>query len=115
MLSSPFFAERGYSSPRHGSLRRHVVSDDGDYHQQSTTARRYRPPMNPFNADLSKAKTFARLETGTLKDVTDDYYYGCFCTSCLHTARLSLAKLRVHLGGRLSLDKNPRTPEVETE
>jgi hypothetical protein len=30
--------------------------------------------MNPFNADLSKA-AYATLETGTLKDVTDDYYY----------------------------------------
>jgi hypothetical protein len=39
---------------------------------------------------------YARLETSTLKDVTDDYYYGCHCTSCLHTARLSLSKLRDH-------------------
>lgn len=54
--------------------------------------------MNPFDADLSKAKTFACLETATLKDVTDDYYYGCHCTSCLHTARLSLSRLRAHLG-----------------
>ena len=54
--------------------------------------------MNPFHADLSKAKAFARLETATLKDVTDDYYYGCHCTSCLHTARLSLSRLRSHLG-----------------
>ncbi|MHB8477863.1 MAG: hypothetical protein ACYDBZ_16420 [Steroidobacteraceae bacterium] len=41
---------------------------------------------------------YARLETATLKDVTDDYYYGCSCQSCLHTARLSLSKLKVHLG-----------------
>jgi hypothetical protein len=54
--------------------------------------------MNPFNADLSKAVTYATLEAGTLKDVTDEFYYGCHCTSCLHTARLSLSKLRSHLG-----------------
>jgi hypothetical protein len=41
---------------------------------------------------------FARLETATLKDVNDDYYYGCSCRSCLHTARLSLSKLRARLG-----------------
>ena len=41
---------------------------------------------------------YARLETALLKDVTDDYYYGCHCTSCLHSARLSLSKLRAHLG-----------------
>jgi hypothetical protein len=48
---------------------------------------------------------YARLETGTLKDVTDDYYYGCSCTSCLHTARLSLSKLRSHLGADFPLRK----------
>jgi hypothetical protein len=48
---------------------------------------------------------YARLETGTLKDVTDDYYYGCSCQSCLHTARLSLSKLRSHLGGDFPLRK----------
>ena len=61
--------------------------------------------MNPFNADLSKAQTFARLESATLKDVTDDYYYGCSCQSCLHAARLSLSKLRAHLGGDYPLVK----------
>jgi hypothetical protein len=61
--------------------------------------------MNPFDADLSKLTTYARLETATLKDVTDDYYYGCHCTSCLHTARLSLSKLRAHLGGDYPLIK----------
>jgi len=61
--------------------------------------------MNPFDADLSKAKSFARLETGTLKDVTDDYYYGSSCQSCLHTARLSLSKLRAHLGADSPLRK----------
>jgi hypothetical protein len=61
--------------------------------------------MNPFDADLSKAATYARLETGTLKDVSDEYYYGCHCTSCLHTARLSLSKLRTHLGADFPLIK----------
>jgi hypothetical protein len=48
---------------------------------------------------------YARLETALLEDVTDDYYYGCSCTSCLHTARLSLSKLRAHLGGDFPLRK----------
>ena len=61
--------------------------------------------MNPFDADLSKTAIYARLETALLKDVTDDYYYGCHCTSCLHTARLSLSKLRSHLGGDFPLIK----------
>jgi hypothetical protein len=46
---------------------------------------------------------FARLETALLKDVTDDYYYGCSCQSCLHTTRLSLSKLRTHLGADFPL------------
>jgi hypothetical protein len=40
----------------------------------------------------------ARLETAALKDVTDEYYYGCSCQSCLHSARLSLSKLKIQLG-----------------
>jgi len=44
---------------------------------------------------------YARLETGTLSDVTDDYY-GCSCQSCLHAARLSLPRLRAHLGGNFA-------------
>ena len=63
-------------------------------HQQSTTPRLYIPRVE-----------YARLETGTLKDVTDDYYYGCSCQSCLHTARLSLSKLRSHLGADFPLRK----------
>ena len=61
--------------------------------------------MNPFDTDLSKARTFARLETATLKDVTDDYYYRCHCTSCLHTARVRFSKLRAHLGDDFPLIK----------
>ena len=48
---------------------------------------------------------YTRLETGTLNDVNDDYYYGCSCQSCLHTARLSLSKLRAHLGDDFPLRK----------
>ena len=48
---------------------------------------------------------YARLEAALLKDVTDDYYYGCHCTSYLHTARLSLSKLRSHLGADCPLRK----------
>lgn len=48
---------------------------------------------------------YARLETASLKDVTDSYYYGCSCQSCLHTARLSLSKLRAHLGADFPLRK----------
>jgi hypothetical protein len=63
-------------------------------HERSTTRRRYIPRM-----------VYARLESATLKDVTDDYYYGCSCQSCLHTARLSLCKLRTHLGPDFPLIK----------
>jgi hypothetical protein len=48
---------------------------------------------------------YARLETAILKDVTDEYYYGCSCQSCLHTARLSLSKLRRQLGDDFPLTK----------
>jgi hypothetical protein len=48
---------------------------------------------------------FARLETATLKDVNDEYYFGCSCQSCLHTARLSLSKLRSLLGDDFPLRK----------
>lgn len=62
--------------------------------QQSTIPQRY----------ISRVE-YARLETATLKDVTDDYYYGCSCQSCLRTARLSLSKLRSHLGDDFPLRK----------
>jgi hypothetical protein len=41
---------------------------------------------------------YPKLETALLKDVDDRFYYGANCRSCLHTSRLSLTKLRVHLG-----------------
>lgn len=41
---------------------------------------------------------YAHLETATLAHVDDSYYYGAFCRMCKHHARLSLVKLRAHLG-----------------
>jgi hypothetical protein len=70
--------------------------------------------MNPFDADLSKSPIYARLETATLKDVTDQYYYGCCCQSCLRTARLSLSKLREHLGDDFPLRKIRERLKCET-
>jgi hypothetical protein len=40
----------------------------------------------------------ARLETASLAHVDDSYYYGAYCRKCKHSARLSLVKLRAHLG-----------------
>jgi hypothetical protein len=48
---------------------------------------------------------YAKLETALLKDVDDSYYYGANCRSCSHTARLSLTKLRAHLGDDFPLVK----------
>jgi hypothetical protein len=61
--------------------------------------------MDLFDTDLRKTVTYARLETATLKDVTDDYYYGCSCQSCQHTVRLKLSSLRDRLGGDFPLSK----------
>jgi hypothetical protein len=41
---------------------------------------------------------YPKLETALLRDVDDTYYFGANCRSCLHTSRLSLSKLRAHLG-----------------
>jgi hypothetical protein len=41
---------------------------------------------------------FATLETACLAHVDDSYYYGAYCRKCRHSARLSLTKLRAHLG-----------------
>jgi hypothetical protein len=48
---------------------------------------------------------FAKLETATLAHVDDSYYYGCYCRKCKHSARLSLVKLRAHLGDTFPLSK----------
>jgi hypothetical protein len=47
--------------------------------------------------------TTPSLETALLKDVDDTYYFGANGQSCLHTSRLSLSKLRAHLGGDFPL------------
>ena len=70
--------------------------------------------MNPFHADLSNSPTYATLETGKLKDVTDDYYYGCSCQSCLRTARLSLSELRAYLGEEFPLKDIRKRLKCET-
>jgi hypothetical protein len=48
---------------------------------------------------------YARLETALLRDVDETYYYGAQCRECGHGARLSLAKLRTHLGDDYPLTK----------
>jgi hypothetical protein len=37
--------------------------------------------------------------------VDDTYYYGAYCRKCKHSARLSLTKLRAHLGDTFPLVK----------
>ena len=51
------------------------------------------------------AMDYARLETATLAHVDDSYYYGAYCRKCKHSARLSLSKLRAHLGETFPLLK----------
>ena len=46
---------------------------------------------------------YARLETATLAHVDDSYYYGAYCRKCKHSARLSLSRLRAHLGDSFAL------------
>jgi hypothetical protein len=48
---------------------------------------------------------YAKLETATLAHVDDSYYYGAYCRKCKHSARLSLTKLRTHLGDTFPLVK----------
>lgn len=52
---------------------------------------------------------YAKFETATLSDVDDTYYFSGECTKCKHRKRLSLTKLRSHLGGDFRLiDIRPR-------
>jgi hypothetical protein len=46
---------------------------------------------------------YAKLETATLAHVDDSYYYSAYCRKCKHSARLSLSKLRAHLGDTFPL------------
>jgi hypothetical protein len=48
---------------------------------------------------------YPKLETALLRDVDDTYYFGANCRSCLHASRLSLGKLRAHLGDGFPLVK----------
>ena len=48
---------------------------------------------------------YAKLETAALAHVDDSYYYGAYCRKCKHAARLSLVKLREHLGETFPLVK----------
>ena len=48
---------------------------------------------------------YAKLETATLAHVDDSYYYGAYCRMCKHAARISLVKLRAHLGDTFPLVK----------
>jgi hypothetical protein len=41
---------------------------------------------------------YAGLETATLGDVDENYYYSAYCQKCQHGARLSLPKQREHFG-----------------
>jgi hypothetical protein len=56
-------------------------------HQQSTGHSRYRRHVD-----------YPKLETALLKDVDDTFYFGANCRSCSHASRLSLSKVRGHLG-----------------
>jgi len=48
---------------------------------------------------------YATLETAALAHVDDSYYYGAYCRRCKHSARISLVKLRAHLGDTFPLMK----------
>ena len=48
---------------------------------------------------------YAKLDIATLAHVDDSYYYGAYCRRCKHSARLSLVKLRAHLGENFPLAK----------
>ncbi len=48
---------------------------------------------------------YAKLETAALAHVDDSYFYGAYCRKCKHSARLSLEKLREHLGDNFPLVK----------
>jgi hypothetical protein len=48
---------------------------------------------------------YAKLETAALAHVDDSYYYAAYCRKCKHVARLSLVKLREHLGDSFPLRK----------
>ena len=48
---------------------------------------------------------YAKLETAALAHVDDTYFYSAYCRKCKLAARLSLEKLRQHLGNNYPLRK----------
>jgi hypothetical protein len=61
---------------------------------------------NPQPADGNvDGMEYAKLETAALAHVDDSYYYGAYCRKCKHSARLSLVKLREHLGDNFPMVK----------
>ncbi len=48
---------------------------------------------------------YVKLETAALGHVDDSYFYRAYCRKCKHSARLSLEKLREHLGDDFPLVK----------
>ena|SRR5258708_950930 len=94
----------GWPLIRTESNRSHTVPQFPSSPVPPTLYELYRNNAQTFGCRFARME-FARLETALLKDVTDDYYYGCSCQSCLHTARLSLSKLRSHLGADFPLRK----------
>jgi len=61
--------------------------------------------MFPSNWRYRGVMEYAKLETAALAHVDDSYYYGAYCRKCKHSARLSLVKLRKHLGDDYPLAK----------
>jgi hypothetical protein len=53
------------------------------------------------------------LETAALAHVDDSYYYGAYCRKCKHSARLSLVKLRSHLGDDFPLTQVRERPRCQ--
>jgi hypothetical protein len=46
---------------------------------------------------------YAKFETASLAHVDESYYFGAYCRQCKHSARLSLLRLRAHLGDAFPL------------
>jgi hypothetical protein len=61
--------------------------------------------MSTVDSRYPESMEYARLQTAALAHVDDSYYYGAYCRMCKHSARLSLVKLRAHLGDSFPLLK----------
>src|ERR1700722_7324337 len=103
----------GYIASAHGAILSfqlpscsHFASKKGIY---SISARRLLDELSrgypqPRGATVARME-YAKIETATLAHVDDSYYYGAYCRKCKHSARLSLSKLRAHLGETFPLLK----------